>query len=58
VDPVLQKELDSVNHLLLNNTTAGIPFTPYLTKAQKKKASQASKVTYSTRSQGPLPTYQ
>jgi len=58
VDPVLQKELDSVNDLLLNSTTADIPFTPYLTKAQKKKESQASKVTYSTRSQGPPPTSQ
>jgi len=58
VDPVLQKELDLVNELLLNNTTANIPFIPYLIKAQKKKASQASKVTYATRSHGPLPTSQ
>jgi hypothetical protein len=40
VDPVLQKELDSVNDLLLNNTTADIPFTPYRHK-RRKQAKQA-----------------
>ena len=50
VDPVLQKEMNLMKDLLANSATAEVPFTPYLTKAQKKKAVN---VAYLTLSQGP-----
>jgi hypothetical protein len=46
VDPMLQKELDSLNDLLVSSATTDIP-TPYFSKAQRKKA---AKMAYSTRS--------
>jgi hypothetical protein len=55
VDPVLQKEIELVKDSLMTGVTAEVPSTPYLTKAQKRKATKA---TYSTRSQGPPPTSQ
>jgi len=55
VDPVLQKEMELVKDSLLTGVTTDVPFTPYLTKVQKKRAAKA---TYATRSQGPLPCSQ
>jgi len=37
VDLVLQKEMNLVKDLLANSASAEVPFTPYLTKAHKKK---------------------
>lgn len=52
IDPGLQKELNLVKDLLANTASTEVPlFTPYFTKAQKKKE---VKVAYLTRSQGPL----
>jgi len=53
VDPVLQKKMNLVKDLLVNNVTTDVPFTPYLTKALKKKAVE---VAYITRSKGPPPS--
>lgn len=55
VDPMLQKEIEMVKDSLLKGATAVVPFTPYLSEAQKKQLAKAS---YATRSQGPLPTSQ
>jgi len=55
VDPMLQKEMEMVKDSLVNSVTAKVPYTPYLTKALKKKAAKAG---YLTRSQGPLPNNQ
>jgi len=50
--PVLQKEMELLKDSLQNASSTKVPFTPYLSKSQKKKAAKA---TYATRSQGPLP---
>ena len=50
VDTALQKEIELVQDSLITGTTVEVPFTPYLTKAQKK---QLAKATYGTRSHGP-----
>jgi len=38
VDPVLQKEMEMLKDSFMNSVTAEVSSTPYLTKAQKKKA--------------------
>lgn len=53
VDPILQKKMNLVKDLLANSATTEVPFTPYLTNAQKKKVVKAA---YLTRSKGPLPS--
>jgi len=41
-NPVVQKEVASVAHLILQGKDKDIPFTPYLSKSQKKKALKLS----------------
>jgi len=53
VNPNLQRELALVEHLVVAGKDADIPFTPYLTKCQRKKIAQKC---YQTRSMGPPPT--
>jgi len=42
VDPVLHKEMNLVHDLLAQNASAEVPFTPYLSKAHKKKIGKAT----------------
>jgi len=53
VDPILQKKMDSIQDRLMHSALAEAPFTPYSSKAQKKKI---TKVAYQTRSKGPAPS--
>jgi len=46
-NPIVQKEVEFVVHLILQGKDKDIPFTPYLSKCQKKKA---LKDVYHTRS--------
>jgi len=50
VDPNLQKEMDFVQHLLIQGKTAEVSSTPYLSNIRKKKIKKA---TYHNLSRGP-----
>jgi len=54
VDPTLQKEIDFMQTWLAKVVVNDLPFSPVISKLQKKKMNKA-KASYQTRSQGPLP---
>jgi len=63
VDHTLQKDIDFMQAWLGKAAVnEEVPFSPVITKSQKKKLSkqtrEQNKVTYPTRSQGPLPSSQ
>lgn len=59
LDPTLQKDLDFMKTWLDKAAVnEDVPFSPVLSKSQKKKLKQQVKASYQTRSQGPLPTSQ
>jgi len=59
LDPTLQKDLDFMK-IWLDKAVVNedVPFSPVLSKSQKKKLKQQVKASYQTQSQGPLPTSQ
>jgi len=52
-DPNIQRELALLEHLVVAGKDADVPYTPYLTKCQRKKIAKKG---YQTRSMGPLQT--
>jgi hypothetical protein len=42
VDPNLEKELDIIQHMLIQGENVEVRFTPYLSNSRKKKIRKAS----------------
>lgn len=57
VNPTLEKNMDFMNNWLKQVAVNDVPFSPVISKSQKKKLNKI-KANYQTRSQGPLPTPQ